>query len=136
MKNGKIMFTVLLALVFQSSFGQTEILGNWKVSCPFEKTSISSAVFCSLCPISQKNPSSLIVNDFEMKIGKTEITLVMDSIVTTVNYVWNEDVSSLEFSFKLNNYTFKVLSGFESNRILLKDQSGLLLSLLNKDSSH
>jgi len=134
MKSGqKITFTVLLVMVFGFSFGQTEILGRWEVSCAIEKTSLSSIAFSSLCPISQKDSSSLTVHDFEMKIGKTEITLIMDSLITTIGYAWNGDVHSLEFSFKNNNYTLKVLSGFESNRILLKDQDGLLLSLIEKE---
>ena len=120
---------VLMIFVFQISFGQKELFGTWKVNCPMEKVDVASVKYCGLCPTSQKDKSSITVNEFEMEIDQIEIKLIMNNVKTAVQYKWNEDIYTIEFNFKEIKYKFKVLWTNEDNMRILKTDDGQLMVL-------
>ena len=123
----------LLTLLFQSSFGQKELFGEWKVNCPFELADKSSTTVCNLCPIIKKD-NGFMVQTFEMKIEKDEIKFNANNLIEAVKYKWNDITKSIEFDYNENNYQFKVLvaSYVAKERYILKNKDGMLLLLDEK----
>lgn len=122
----------LLTFIFQTSFGQSNLFGTWIASCPLEKTDAASAKFCGLCPTVQKDKSSMDINDFEMTVDKNEIKLKIDGKTTPLKYSWDEDLQSIGFQYKDTKYSFKVLSGGQSNFRVLKNPDGQIVMLTKK----
>lgn len=122
---------ILLTLMGFSSFGQSELFGDWKVSCPIEYKDKATIVFCGLCPTVQES-ASVLMEDFEMQIDKDEIKLNMKYSGTTVKYKWEDKTKSIEFVYNKNTYRFNSLFTDKSNLLILKDKDGLILLLQRK----
>lgn len=122
-------YYLLFLLIFASKlfYGQSLIIGKWKVSCPSEKTSSSSVKFCSLCSISQNDVSSLEIKSFEITINESKIIIRKDSVNNTLPYVWNERTNTLEFKYQNKTYKFSLLISEPNNLRILKDNDGLLV---------
>lgn len=127
----QLILITLLTLIGFSSFGQSELFGDWKVSCPAEYKDKATIAFCSLCPTVQEN-ASVLMDDFEMEINKDEIKLNMKYSSTPVKYKWEDKTKSIEFAYNKTTYKFNTLVTDKSNLLILKDKDGLILLLQRK----
>lgn len=124
---------VLLTLISPTIFAQSELYGNWKAFCEMEKTSASSMSFSDICPAVLVNNSCLtVINEFEITLDDTSLTLKFDSTSSTVPYKWLPDIDAITFDYKDKNYQFKVLnSGDDKHRVLIAENKSII-TLLKK----
>lgn len=111
----------------QMIFAQVPMLGTWKVSCPSEKTSPSSAKFCDLCSIAQTDASSIEIKSLEITVKKSELIIRKDSANVTTGYIWNERANTFEFKYQNKTYKFNLLISEPDNLRILKDKDGLVV---------
>jgi len=130
-----IHFIVILTWMFQPSFGQNGLYGDWNVSCPMEQKDSSTIIMCEICPVI-KNGKDITIQGFQMKINKDQIVFDFNNDVKkTVKYKWDNNSKSIEFEYNKINYTFSVLyfsnkiAGHFVERLILKNKDGVLLAL-------
>ena len=134
MKNNfRLTLIAFLTMMFQVSFGQKELYGNWQVTCPFELSDQTGATVCGLCPVI-KRQVGFTVQGFVMTVDKDEIKFNFNNeIKKAVKYKWDDKTKSIEFIYNEKTYQLKTLFAYvATERYILKNNDGLLLMLDEK----
>ena len=132
-KTYRLTLIALLTMMFQVSFGQKELYGNWQVTCPFELADQTGVTVCSLCPVI-KRQVGYTVQGFDMTVDKDEIKFNFNNeIKKAVKYKWDDTTKTIEFVYNEKTYQFRTLFSYaETERYILKNNDGLLLILDEK----
>jgi hypothetical protein len=130
------IFLIIILFSTQKIIGQVDLSGHWLANCIIEKSDKASIAFCDFCPYSvTENNTSINFKVFEMDFEEDYFNLIIDSVLTKVDYKIEEDIETIEFVFKEKTYRFKILIVFKSSysNYILKDSDGMLILLEKKN---
>lgn len=119
---------LILSFSFLTSFGQTEILGHWKVSCYLERSQDGSLTVCSICPTLLEN-NKITIDEFELDISNQFLKINVHGNSSNLAYTWDSKMDIISFEYDKSKYSFKVLRSTSASSCILKDNScgGLLM---------
>lgn len=106
--------------------------GKWIANCATEFKDKATIEHCQICQfvVDKDDHSKATIGDIKMNFSKDSVSISTNGSSETVKYYFDEKSNTINFSYKNNDHSFRIL--YSRKQVILEDKERSAL-LLTKD---